>query len=186
MHLTLTGDLGSGKSTVAKILLDRLGLTYYSTGSILRKMAEENGISILEMNERASKDKTIDKQIDDATASLADSQVQYLVDSRLAWHFLPKSFKVKLKVDAKEAAKRVLGDKTRSSAEKYVSEEDAFTHLIARRKEEVRRFKEIYKVDIEDDTQFDLVIDTTNISPEKVANLIEEKYKENQVVCEKH
>ena len=55
MHLTLTGDLGSGKSTVAKLLLERLGLTYYSTGSILRKMAEENGISILEMNERLIK-----------------------------------------------------------------------------------------------------------------------------------
>lgn len=185
MHLTLTGDLGSGKSTVAKILLNRLGLTYYSTGSILRKMAEENDISILEMNERAAHDKTIDKKIDDATAALADSPIEYLVDSRLAWHFLPISFKVKLKVDAKEAAKRVLGDKTRSSAEKYTSEEDAFTHLMARRKEEVRRFKEIYHVDIEDDAQFDLVIDTTNKSPEEVASLIEEKYKEKHFSCEK-
>ena len=91
-----------------------------------------------------------------------------------------------MKVDAKEAAKRVLGDKSRSSAEKYTSEEDAFAHLIARRQEEVRRFKEIYNVDIEDDNQFDLVIDTTNTSPEKVASLIEEKYKETQITCEKH
>lgn len=178
MHLTLTGDLGSGKSTVAKILLERLGLEYYSTGNILRKMAQENGISILEMNERAAKDKTIDKKIDDATIALANSPISYLVDSRLAWHFLPKSFKVKLKVDPKEAAKRVLGDKTRSCAEKYKSLDDAFTHLVARRQEEVRRFKEIYNVDIEDDSQFDLVVDTTNLSPEKVAVLIEEKYKD--------
>ena len=120
--------------------------------------------------------KTIDEKIDSAVAALAESPISYLVDSRLAWHFLPCSFKVKLEVDPKEAARRILNDLTRSSAEKYTSPQDALRALLARRAEEVRRFKEIYQVDIEDKSNFDLVIDTTSASPTEVAGRIEEAY----------
>ena len=33
MKITLAGDQGSGKSTVAKLLLEATGATYYSTGA---------------------------------------------------------------------------------------------------------------------------------------------------------
>ena len=38
--ISLAGDLGSGKSTVAKILIEALGAEYYSTGSLVRQIAE--------------------------------------------------------------------------------------------------------------------------------------------------
>ena len=48
--ISLAGDLGSGKSTVAKILLAELGAEYYSTGSIVRSIAERMGMEIGELN----------------------------------------------------------------------------------------------------------------------------------------
>ena len=40
--ISLAGDLGSGKSTVSKIIIDRLGAEYYSTGAIVRSVAEKH------------------------------------------------------------------------------------------------------------------------------------------------
>ena len=45
--ISLAGDLGSGKSTVSKILIERLGATYYSTGAICRAIAAKHGMDIV-------------------------------------------------------------------------------------------------------------------------------------------
>ena len=49
MHITITGRLGSGKSTVAKLIAQQHGYTYYSTGTIMRELAAEAGLSICEI-----------------------------------------------------------------------------------------------------------------------------------------
>ena len=55
MHITLTGNLGSGKSTLSKILEAEYGYEIFSTGKVIRKIAEEHGLSVLEMNELMNK-----------------------------------------------------------------------------------------------------------------------------------
>ena len=94
MIITISGDIGSGKSTCGKLLRDQLGFKYLSTGDIQRRIAADMGISTLELNLLSEKDKSIDKKIDDHTRALADSDENYIVDSRLAWHFIPSSYKV--------------------------------------------------------------------------------------------
>ena len=46
MHfiISLSGMLGSGKSTIGKMLAQELGYTFYSTGSAQRKIAQEKGM----------------------------------------------------------------------------------------------------------------------------------------------
>ena len=46
MHITITGRLGSGKTTVARMLAEKRSYTYYSTGNIMRELAAEAGLSI--------------------------------------------------------------------------------------------------------------------------------------------
>ena len=58
--ITISGDLGGGKSVLANALVDYWGAEAYSTGTIQRKMAAERGISTLELNKLAETDKTID------------------------------------------------------------------------------------------------------------------------------
>ena len=48
--ISLAGDLGSGKSTVSRILMKKLGFDYFSTGAIVRTMAAERGLTVVEMN----------------------------------------------------------------------------------------------------------------------------------------
>lgn len=94
--ITISGTLGSGKSTVAKLLAERLGYAYYSTGMAQRKIAEQRGLTTLELNAAAERDKTIDAQIDGVFEKLVQENKNYVVDSRLGFFFIPTSFKVML------------------------------------------------------------------------------------------
>ena len=70
-HITLTGNLGSGKSTICKILESQYGYEIYSTGKVQRSLATQLGISVLEMNQKMCEDSKYDKMIDDATAKIS-------------------------------------------------------------------------------------------------------------------
>ena len=53
MNITITGNLGSGKSSVAKILKEQ-GYEYSSTGNIFRQLAMEQGLSVEEFNKQVN------------------------------------------------------------------------------------------------------------------------------------
>ena len=71
--ISLAGDLGSGKSTVANILISRLGAEYYSTGAIVRAIAEERGMTVTELNKYMETHPEIDHEIDKAAMPLSIS-----------------------------------------------------------------------------------------------------------------
>ena len=102
MHITITGRLGSGKSTVCRIFSNKYGYEIYSTGTIHRKIAAEKGISALEMNELMAKDLSFDHMIDDAVTRISrENRDRTLIfDSRMAWHFACDSFKVFMHSDS--------------------------------------------------------------------------------------
>ncbi len=170
--ITITGDLGSGKSTVAKILAQRLGYIHYSTGDAWRQIASEMGMTALELNKYAEKDKSIDTKIDSIFAGLGKDGKLYAIDSRLAWHFMSNTLKVKLTVNPVVGAERIFNDKERSGEKKYQNSKEAYDYLIQRRKSEVERYKEYYHIDIEDNSNFDLIIDSSDKTPEEIADII--------------
>ena len=94
LHISISGEPGCGKTTIAKILAERLNATYISTGLIQRDIASKRGLTTLELNLLAETDGSIDEQIDAHTRSLGNSHQNLVVDSRLAWRFLPASLKV--------------------------------------------------------------------------------------------
>ena len=175
--ITITGSLGSGKSTVAKKLATELDLTYYSTGSAQRQIAAQMGITTLQLNHIADKDKSIDDKIDGVIKAMNNDGNAYIVDSRLAWHFMPSSFKVKLTVEKRQAAERIFNDNLRSSESKYKNVEEVIKAIEERRQSERERFLRIYQVDIENNSAFDLVIDTTNLSIDEVCEQIKAAYQ---------
>ena len=174
MHITLTGNLGSGKSTICKILRDTYGFEIYSTGTVQRKIAEEMGISVLEMNELMCKDHSYDHLIDDTTARISreNPDKNIVFDSRLAWNFVEKSFKVFLTVSIDEASRRVYGDGTRGQVETYKSLEDCKSQLRARAANEDKRYEEIYGIHYFDFDNYDLILDSSHTTPEILAATI--------------
>lgn len=169
--ITITGDLGSGKSAVSRLLCDRTGFAYVSTGRIQRQLAEELGLDTLEMNRRADSDPSIDQRIDGIFVELGKDPAGYVVDSRMAWFFLPASFKVYLSIDVRIAAGRILSDPTRNS-EQYTDLEEAVAKILARKRSENERFLKKYGADCANLANFDLVIDTSRRSVDEVAGLI--------------
>lgn len=96
----------------------------------------------------------------------------WIIDSRLAFANIPDSFAVRLTTSPKVAGKRLFDDKTRGNEDKYLSVEEAIKEREERRLGEIERYKKIYGIDLTDENNFDLVIDTSYSSPESVAQVI--------------
>jgi predicted cytidylate kinase len=177
LHLTISGDLGSGKSSVAEALANHLGFDMVSTGAIQRRIAADLGVSTLQANLIAETDLSIDERIDSTTVRLAQEAATPIVfDSRMAWHFVPNALRVRLVVDPLVAAERILG-RGPGNAEAYDSLEQAFDQVLERADAEVRRFTDRYGVDISRLANFDLVVETTALTVEQVVAVIAGAYR---------
>lgn len=170
MNITLTGNLGSGKTTICNILKEK-GYEIVSTGKIFREIAEEKNVSVIELNEMAKSDRSIDDLLDHKTAELGKELDNVVFDSRLAWNFVPESFKVFLLVDTDEAAKRVFKDSERN-AESYASVEEAKAGLVNRAGLEKARFQDLYHINYYNAVNYNLVIESTMAKPEEIAEEI--------------
>jgi predicted cytidylate kinase len=176
IRISVTGDLGSGKSTICRQLNTLYDLGIYSTGAIQRKIADEMGMSTFELNKYMESHPEIDRRIDDGLVELSASPDDIVIDSRMAWHFVEDTYKVFLTADGTVAAKRVVGDDLRSS-EKYPDIEAAKQQLKARKASENYRYAQKYGVDCRDLRNYDIVVDTTSASPALIADLIMASFK---------
>jgi len=165
--ITISGDLGSGKSVLAERLATEFQADRYSTGHAQRKLASELGITTLELNQRAETDHTIDDQIDGVFKGLAQTQKNLIVDSRMAFHFLPMSFRIKLEVAPEIAADRISKDNTRVG-EGDTSPNVILQSILDRRSSEKERFLRYYDVDITANENYDLVINTHDAHPNDI------------------
>ena len=186
MIISISGLPGSGKSTVAKIISARLGLERIYMGGILRKLAEQKGVSILQLMKQAETDSTIDEEADRYVSELGRNKDNFLIESRTAFHFIPNSFKIFIKVEAKEGARRIYQDlkkEERKNEEKASSEEELAKKLRERVEIDRKRYEKYYGIDFTNENNYDLVINSTYLSPEEVAEKIlkaVEKAKEEE------
>lgn len=168
--ISLAGDLGSGKSTVSNILIEELSAEYYSTGAIVRSVAEKRGMTVVELNKYMETHPELDHEIDDGLARLSEVDKLLIIDSRMAWHFTKGTFKVYLSTDTETSALRIMG--ANRVGEHAESLEATVRETRARRESEKKRYLEQYGVDIKDLTNYSLVVDTTVATPAEVAECI--------------
>lgn len=174
-HITVTGDLGSGKSSICAKIADRYGAERLSTGAVQREIAADMGITTLELNRLSDTDPTIDQKIDGVFATLESRPNMLVVDSRMAWHFMPKSFKLCMICDPMVAAQRIW--EHQRAGEGYANVEECFTAITARRDSEHQRFFRTYGVRIGDASNYDLVVDTTHRSKDETAEIVFKAYE---------
>ena len=168
--ISLAGDLGSGKSTVSEILIKKLGAEYYSTGKIVRSIAEGRGMSVTELNVYMETHPEIDHEIDDGLRALSSVDKLLIIDSRMAWHFTEGTFKVYLSLDIETSAYRIMN--ANRQGEHATTLDETIDMTRARRESEKKRYMTQYGVDIKDLTNYDLVIDTSHVNPDEVADRI--------------
>lgn len=179
MLMTITGKLGSGKSTVCDIIQAKYGFDKFSTGLVQRKYAENHGLSTLDLNKNMDEAApTLDNDIDSRVARMSRERKgdKLIFDSRMAWHFAEDTFKIFLTVDPQEAGRRVFYNRV-SNVECYTDEVDACEKLLERSEVERQRFIKIYGVDYFDYNNYNVVVDTTSRAPEEVVAIIMENYE---------
>ena len=173
--IAISGDLGSGKSTIGKLFEEKYGYKFHSGGSIFRSLAQKYNMTPAEFSKYSEIHPEIDEEIDGELVKISKIADAMVIDSRMAWHFVDGSFKLHLLVDTQVAAKRIM-DENRGP-EKYATIEDAVDKIQKRKASENKRYSEKYNVDPDNLENYDLVVDTTYATPEEICDLIS-KYLE--------
>ncbi len=172
MHISITGDLGSGKSTVAKEICRILNFQYLSTGLIQRRLGQERGMNTLEFNKFTDNNKEIDDFIDQKLKDVNFQSEPHILDSRLGWHFVNSSFKIYLMAIEEVTASRVMKDEKRIGEPQAADIKAKIKEQQERRISENNRFEKSYGVKPSIFKDFDIVIDTSSATIEEVTNLI--------------
>jgi len=179
MRITISGKAGSGKSTVAKLLSEKLKLKHYSIGDLMRAMAIEKGMALLELNKLAERDKSIDFELDNKLKELGKKKDNFVVDGRLTAFFIPKAeVRVFLRTNDKVRAGRILKDKRHQEKGKSIKE--VVVNIGKREESEKKRYQKYYGVNYLDKNLYNLMIDTTKLSPDEVVGKIIKFVKSKQ------
>lgn len=174
--ISLAGDLGSGKSTVSRLLEKKLGFGYYSTGLAFRAMAAERGMTVVELNEYMEKHPEMDRELDDRLVALSDDPRKLIVDSRMAFHFVRDTFRVYFSTELETSAARIMGD--HRAEESFATVEEMAAAILRRKESERKRYFDFYGVDCKDLSHYDLVVDTTYATPEVIADYVADAFDE--------
>jgi predicted cytidylate kinase len=176
MIITISGPPGSGKTTVATILSQRHDLHLITTGQMFRAMAREKGMGLDEFSAYAAQHHQVDNELDrrvmeEAKRLLAQGR-GVVLEGRLAGHMAEaeglRAFRVFLNAPLAVRTRRIQGS---GRGEEKVSRED-----IARRERlEEERYRAIYGLDITDLGVYDLTIDSSDKTPEAIADEIADR-----------
>ncbi|ADC46730.1 cytidylate kinase Cmk [Methanobrevibacter ruminantium M1] len=165
MIITIGGVAGSGTTTAAKVLSEKLGVPYISAGAIFREMAEEHGMTPVEFGKFAENNTDIDKEIDNRQAKLAEEADDLIIEGRLSAYFIDADLKVCFTAPLDVRAKRVCERENKSV-------ETARLEIIAREESEAIRYRDIHNIDIKNMDIYDLIINTNSFDPESISEII--------------
>lgn len=174
--ITISGELGSGKSSLSKLLCSKADFKILSVGAIQRELAEQHGMSTLEFNKYMETHPEIDIECDNKVVEYGLSEANLILDSRMAWHFVPHGFKIHLLVNMHIAAHRIFNDNVRKNEENN-DLDHTLQNIIQRKASEVKRFKEQYKVNINNLNNYNLVVDSSHISPDNLSDFVLKQFE---------
>ena len=167
------GKAWSWKWTVSKILAKQLGYEIISIWNMKRKLAKEMWLNIHEFNllgEKPENAKEFDLKYEEFQKSL-DLNSNIILDSRLGFFAQPNAFKILLDVSEEIAGERIY--KAERDTDKQESLQAAIEEVHNRNKADYERYIKLYNVNLRDQKNYDLVIDTWDKTPEEVAKVKE-------------
>jgi radical S-adenosyl methionine domain-containing protein 2 len=171
--ITLSGFAGTGKSTVGKILQEKLGYEFISVGNFTRDLAKkEFGLSINQFQEKCKNEPELDKKIDEKFMKYCNNRTEIVIDYRLGFKFVFNAFNVLLKVSDEVAAYRI------DQANRKNESTDIFS-INKRNAEMKQRFINLYSIDFTEESNYHMVIMTDELLPEDIAELIIRNFFKN-------
>lgn len=178
MIISFNGDHGSGKSTIAKKIAEELGYPRYCMGQIFRDIAKEKGMTLEEFHKLCDENPETDRQVDGYAVDLSKKYKDLVIEGRTLWYFIPESLKIYLKVSDKEGAKRIFEelkrDNNRNEGNSLDSEPEVLKSITERKAKDDKRYLNYYGINIRDEKNYDLVLDTTYFPIEEVFKKVRE------------
>ena len=172
--ITIDGESGAGKGTIADYIASKLGIYHFSASDVFHSIAEDRGISHVELAEQA--DKQVDLEVDRRTFERG-LENNCVIDSRIASWVLGdySDLRIYVTADLEERAKRI-------AAREDISYEKALEDTEKRDEENSRRYNEYYGIDTEDLDIYDVIIDNTEMSiseqEEQLDKILKRKFEE--------
>jgi len=167
MIITISGEAGSGKTTIGKTLAKILNCNFYSMGDLRGRMATERGMTIDELNKLGEKEGWTDKEVDNYQKELGEKEDNFVIEGRLSWFFIPHSKKIFLYVHPEIGAKRVFAN-PRADEKKIKTIEEMTDYILQRRESDIKRYGKYYGINPYEQKNYDLVINTSDRSPKKI------------------
>lgn len=177
MLITMGWKAWSGKWTVSKLLAKELGYEIVSIGDMKRKLAAEMWINIIEFNKMwddPQKSAEFDLKYEEYQKGLNLSD-NIILDSRLGFYAQPKAFKILLDVDEEVAWERIF--KAERDTDKQTTKKHAINEVKERNSSDEARYQKLYNVDLWNPNNYNLVIDTSERTPEEVLDIILNEFK---------
>ena len=166
MIITLGGLAGTGTTTTAELLSEKLDIPYISAGYVFRQMASERGMSVLEFSEFAEGNDDIDKEIDKRQAQKAKEADNLIIEGRLSAFFVDNADLRLWLVTPFDVRSQRIAERESKSVD-VASEE-----IIVREESEALRYMDIHNIDIKNMDIYDLIINTGTFNPEEVSEII--------------
>lgn len=172
MHpiITISGNPGSGKSTIAQEVAKHFSAERIYVGEIRRQLAKEKGMCIQEFNEygltHPETDVDVDKKVAAKAREIAKNK-PVVVEGRTQFHFLPESIKIYIKINPDEGAKRIfkeLQQENKRNEGKLKTLEEVKKSNIEREASDLARYKKYYNLDHTKESNYDFVLDTTKLN----------------------
>ena len=155
--ITIFGLAGTGTSSAGKMLTERLGYQFVSSGNIFRNRAKELGLSLADFGSLCERESEHDKALDQEIKYVGEISDNLVVESRLAWHFIPDSIKIKFICENEERLRRI-------AKRDGLTVDEARELTTARDQSEVLRYQSYYGLsELGPDQAFDLIVDTTTL-----------------------
>jgi len=172
IKIAISGRSGCGNTTISKMTADALGLQFINF--TFRILAQEHNMDMKTVLDLAAKDDFWDREIDTRQVKLARESAAVhgtgcVLGSRLAvWMLEDADLKIYLDAKPEVRAGRIV--KREGGCLQEVA---AFT--AERDRQDHERYLRIYNIDTDDYSFVDMIIDTDEINPQQITDLIIER-----------
>ena len=175
VKITISGMPGSGKSSLKDNLATKLQYaSFISVGDIHGEIANEKGMNINDLMEFAKTDISIHKEMDKKVKEYGQRHKDAIIEGWIAYNFVPDSIKIFLDVDENTGAERIYHAQ-RKDEPKYTSIQETLMQTKKRLEDTCQGFQKTHKLDFLNKDQYDIIINTTNKTPEEVLHLADKK-----------
>jgi len=168
--ITISGEPGSGTTTIGQLLSKELNIKMVYIGEIFRELAGVYNMTLSEFGEYAEDNPDIDHELDTRQVEIA-KQGDIILEGRLSGWMMKKNkieaFKILLTADLDTRVQRIMGREGKDY-------EQVKAEILKREACEQERYTDFYDADYHDQSYYDLIIDTSELTPDEIVEKIKD------------